>query len=199
MLLTLNLRECWLGPKYSGKVETIEGRKIRPLIFEIDSLLLNDRELNALLANPHAWSRLYEQTPEGAIVPFMDCFKSMEFCKPIKGASVGIQYGEQFEHAMTFNDCKLTTIKLSLIDGGLTAFSCKVKTKPTLDDTLAELFEYFDERIRAELVFMPPRVQQDLPLNTAGLGEVPQDPKRAAAPKKRGARRSNNSQPTTVQ
>lgn len=185
MLLTLNLRECWLGPKYSGKVETIEGRKIRPLIFEIDSLMLEQRELNALLALPDAWDRLYNLTPEGAVVPFMDCFKSMEFIKPIKGASVSVQYGERFEHEMRFNDCKLTQIKLALTDGGLTAFACKVKTKPTLDDTLAELFEYFDEKIRAELIFIPPRVQPDLPLNTAGLGERPLDPKRAKKPRKR--------------
>lgn len=181
MLLTLNLRECWLGPKYGGKVETVDGQKIRPLQFEVDSFALASRELNALLGQPNAWTRLYSTLDDGSIVPFLTGFKTLELEQPIKHAFVRVQYGRNFEHEMAFSGCKLRKLKLVLCEGGDTALSCEVKTKPTLDNTLAELFEYFDEKVRAELVFQPPNAQQDLPLSTAGVGELPEDPRRAAA------------------
>lgn len=191
-MLTLNLRECWLGPKYSGKVETVEGRKIRPLQFEVDSFSLGQRELNALVGDPNAWDRLYLNDPDTGIVPFLKGFKTMELEATIKNAAVRLQYGENFEHEMFFMGCKLRKLKLVLCEGGDTALSCDVKTKPTLDSTLAELFEFFDEKVRAELVFMEPNAQADLPLNTAGLGEEPLDPVKRAGKRTRARRKSVN-------
>ncbi len=192
MLLTLNLRECWLGPKYSGKVETVEGRKIRPLQFEIEALQLTDRELNALLGEPDAWHRLHKSDHNGEITPFLRGCKSIELQAAIKDASVRLQYGKDFEHEMIFNGCKLRKLKLSLLDEGITALSCEVKTKPTLDDTLAQLFEFFDERVCVELIFMPPNVQAELPLSTVGLGEEPPKP----AVKATKSRRVSGASPT---
>lgn len=200
-MLTLNLRDCWLGPKYSGKVETVEGRKIRPLVFEIDSFSLGDRELNALLGQPNAWDRLYHAGDGGEVVPFLRGFKTLELEAAIKNAAVRVQYGPNFEHEMFFIGAKLRKLKLVLCDGGTTALSCQVKTKPTLDDTLSGLFEYFDEKVRGELVFMPPYAQAELPLNTAGVGEQREDQLRAPAKRGRGRpkRKQLNGAPAGVQ
>lgn len=198
-MLTLSLRDCWLGPKYSGKVETVAGRKIRPLVFELDSLMLSERELNALLGEPYAWSRLYKPNDAGdGMVPFLRGVKSLELEKPIEVANVRVRYGERFDSELHFVDCVLTKIKLSLIEGGNTAFACKVKTKPTLDDTLAELFEFFDEKIRAELVLLPPNVQAELPLNTIGTPAEQQEVSHTSAqpPVKRKPRKRSNNQAT---
>ncbi len=168
-MLTLNRRNCSLGNDYSGKVVQEEGRLIRTLVFQLEEVLLDERELNALLGEPHAWTSLYNLSPDGAIVPFLKCFKSLEFEKSIETAHVKIVYG--LDTMQEFAGVTLSKIKLALREGGLTALTCKVRTAPTLDETLAELFEHFGKPVEAELTFLPPNAQRELPLNTHGGGE----------------------------
>lgn len=177
-MLTLNRRACDLGNDYSGKVVAEDGRVIRTLVYQIDNLLLDPRELNALLGDPHAWESLYKITAEGAPAPFLNCFKSLEFDKSIEAAHVTVYYGLDWT-MQQFADVTLSKIKLALREGGLTALSCKVRTAPTLDETLAHLFEHFGNPIEAELILLPPNSQQELPLNTHGLGEANTGPKPA--------------------
>ena len=167
-MLTIHRRACWLGNDYSGKVVEEDGRIIRTLVFQIDELLLDERELNALLGEPHAWSSLYNDSPDGP-VPFLKCFKSLEFEKSIDTANVKVMYG--IDAMQEFAGVELSKIKLALRDGGRTSMSCKVRTAPTLDETLAHLFEHFGNPIEAELMLLPPNAQKELPLNTHGLGE----------------------------
>lgn len=176
-MLTLDKRCCWLGPDYSGKVTAEDGQTIRTLVFELQQLMLTEHELNALLGEPHAWASLYNDSPEGA-VPFLKCFKSLEFNKPIEDAHVSVLFG--LDTVFDFAGVQLSKIKLSLCEGGLTALSCKVRTAPTLDETLGQFFEQIGCPIDCEVVLIPPNVQQDLPLNTHGLGEQPQEPARPA-------------------
>lgn len=172
-MLTLTRRACWLGCDWSGKVMQEDGRIIRTLSFQLDKLLLNERELNALLGEPHAWSSLYNDSPDGPM-PFLKCFKSLEFEKEIDTAAVTLYYGLEIIEQQ-FVGVTLSKMKLALNDGGLTAFTCKVKTAPTLDETLARLFEHFGDSIEAELTLLPPNSQRDLPLNTFGGNNVAGD------------------------
>jgi hypothetical protein len=146
-----------------------DGRIIRTLVFQLDEVLLDGRELNALLGEPHAWDSLYNNTDEEP-VPFLKCFKSLEFEKSIDTATAVLFYGLD-EVVQSFAGVTLSKIKLALRDGGMTAMSCKVRTAPTLDETLAQLFEHFGNPIECELILLPPGAQQELPLNTHGIGE----------------------------
>lgn len=176
-MLTLTRRACWLGNDYSGKVVEENGRIVRTLVFQLDNVLLDDRELNALLCEPMGWQSLYNTTPEGNVEPFLKCFKSLEFDKSIETANVKIMYG--LDSQQEFAGVTLSKIKLALRDGGVTAMSCKVRTAPTLDETLAHLFEHFGNPIECEMTMLPPNAQRELPLNTHGLGEAPVDPRKA--------------------
>lgn len=179
-MLTLNRRPCWLGNDYSGKVVDEDGRIIRTLVFQLDKVMLDERELNALLGEPHAYISLYNDSADGP-VPFLTCFKSLEFEKSIESANVKIMYG--LDSTQEFAGVTLSKIKLALCDGGMTALSCKVRTAPTLDETLAHLFEHFGNPIECEMIVLPPGAQKELPLNTHGVGETDIDPKK---PKSRG-------------
>ena len=182
-MLTLERRPCDLGGDYSGKVEEKDGQVLRTLTFGLATVMLDERELNALLSEPHGWTSLKNDGPLG-IVPFLRCFKSLEFEKTIDAANVRLMYGLDLEQE--FSEVKLSKIKLTLCDGGMTALSCKVTTAPTLDETLAQLFEHFGQPIECEIRAMPPGAQQDLPLNNHGTGEQPAAPPKAAARKSRG-------------
>lgn len=173
MLLTLNRRACWLGNDYSGKVTEVDGRTIRTLVFQLDNVMLDDRELNALLCEPHAFTSLYNNGPSGP-EPFLKCFKSLEFDKTVEAAHVRIMYG--LDSMQEFAGVTLSKIKLALREGGMTAFSCKVRTAPTLDETLAHLFEHFGNPIECEVTLLPPNAQHELPLNGHGDGESLEHP-----------------------
>lgn len=178
-MLTITRRGCWLGNDYSGKVTEEDGRVIRTLVFQVENLMLDERELNALLGEPHAWAALYNDSPDGP-VPFLKCFKSLEFEKDIDTAAIKIMYG--LDSVQEFVGITLSKIKLALREGGQTAMSCKVRTAPTLDERLAHLFEHFGNPIECELTLLPPNAQKELPLNTHGLGETDESNK----PKGRG-------------
>lgn len=170
-MLTLNRRTCQLGGHHSGKTKEKDGQVVKLLTFELEAIELDERELNAFLSEPHAWRSLYNNGPDG-ITPFLRCFKALELEKSIEGAHVTLIYGLG-EQEIAFNDCKLSKIKLALCEGGSTLLSCKVTTAPTLDETLAELFDQFGKPIECVLRAVPPGAQQDLPLNQHGTGEQP--------------------------
>lgn len=182
-MLTLDRRDCELGYNYAGKGKEKDGEKVRLLTFELSEILLDERELNAFIREPHAWRSLYNDGPNG-VEPFLRCLKALELDAAIEGAYVALTYGLD-ANEMIFAECKLTKIKLALRDGGRTALSCKVTTAPVLDETLPELIEQFGSSIECELRAEPPGAQQDLPLNKHGDGEQP------ATGKKRRGRRGN--------
>jgi len=196
-MLTLDTRSCDIADDYSGKAVERDGVKIRTLTFKLENIELNEREVNALLGDPHAYRSLFKEVG-GVLTPFLRCCKAIEFEKAIDGACVVLTYGDR-DSEMSFADCKIAKLKLTLIIGGQVFMSCKVTTAPTLDDTLAELFQQFGTRIACEIRAEVPTAQQDLPLNTHGVGEQP------AARKKpfhtmdhRTSRKASPSAPTPV-
>lgn len=184
-MLTLSRRECELGGDHSGKTKEKDGVVTKLLTFELNDVELDDRELNTFLREPHAFSSLYNITADGCF-PFLKCFKALELEGTIEGAYVQLMWGLD-DVEMSFSDCKLSKIRLALCDGGKTKMSCKVTTAPTLDETLAELFDKFGSHVECELRAEPPGAQQDLPLNSHGTGEQSEAPKKAARSKRRNA------------
>lgn len=169
-MLALNTRPCDIADDYSGKAVDRDGVKIRTLTFTLENIELEEREVNALLGDPGAYRSLFKSV-DGVLTPFLRCCKAIEFEKAIDHACVVLTYGGGSE--MSFSDCKIAKLKLALFEGGQVFMSCKITTAPTLDDTLAELFQQFGTRIACEIRAEVPTAQQDLPLNTHGVGEAP--------------------------
>lgn len=187
-MLTLSRRECRVAGKHSGNTVEKDGVTLRTLTFELTEIELDATELNCLLGEPHAHRALYNARRDGGIEPFLKCIKAIEFDKSIEGTHVTLHLGKGGEIA--FTDCKLTRVKFVLgADRGITHLSAKVTTAPTLDETLAELFEQFGEPAECELRAEPPTAQQDLPLaNRFGEGEQPETGKRKSVRRGNGRR-----------
>lgn len=175
-MLTLTSREAKLATKHSGDCKEVEGKEVRTLTFELQEIMLDDTELNALLGEPHAHRSLYNFQRDGAVLPFLRCFKALELEQPITGAYVALEFGG---NTLKFAECKLSKIRLTLMEGGDTALSCKVTAEPALDATLAALIERLGGLVFVELRGLPPTAQRDLPLNQHGEGERPESGKRA--------------------
>jgi hypothetical protein len=186
-MLNLSNREAKLGKKHSGNVTEKDGVESRTLTFELQEVMLDATELNVLLSEPHAHNSLYVTRRDGAIQPFLKCFKALEVNCSIDGAFVQVEFhGKEFK----FADVRLTKVKLELREGGDTALSCKVTAEPALDASLAKLVEQMGETVFVELRAEPPGAQQDLdlPANKFGKDEQPETPRRGQ--KRRHANRS---------
>lgn len=181
-MLSLSTRDARLGQKYSGKpLKSGEPDSPRTLTFEIEDIELDAQELNVLLAEPHAHASLYNHTRDG-IRPFLKCFKALELEGAIEGAYVSVSWLSASVD-FRFTAAKLTAVKLTLgADEGKTFMRAKVTVEPTLDESLAELVAQMGKAVVIELRGEPPGAQKDLPLNSHGTGEQPDE----AKPRRRG-------------
>jgi hypothetical protein len=170
-MLTLTNREAKLATKHSGDAKEVDGNELRTLTVELQEVMLDDTELNALLGEPHAHRSLYNTARDGSVSPFLRCFKALELEKPIDGAFVKLEFDGR---EITFTSCKLSKIRLELREGGDTALTCKVTAEPVLDASLAPLIQRCGHTVFVELRGEPPTAQQDLPLNRHGADEQPE-------------------------
>lgn len=174
-MLTITQRECRLGAKYSGKLVEKDGDEHRTVKFELENIVLEANELNALLGEPHAHRALYDTSRSG-VRPFLKCLKALELAKACESARVTLSWSMGAEQVV-FPDAKLTKLKLELQEGGLTAMSCVVESEPALDETLTELLARLGHGIEVEIHAEQYGAQQDLQLgNRFGEGEQPDEP-----------------------
>lgn len=173
-MLTLNSRPCLLGLKSSTDGKEIDGAEVKLLTLELEDVLLDKREVNVLLGEPHAWNVLYN-TGVKPVEPYKS-LKSLELREPIDGAAVTLAFG--LNSGVAFTGVKLSKLKLELKSGGETALSCKLTATPALDATFAQLLEHLGDGIEVEMRFEPAGQQQDLPLNAFGEGQRSETPTR---------------------
>ncbi len=168
-MLTLNNRPCLLGLKSSTDGKEIDGAEVKLLTLELEDVVLDKRELNVLLGEPHAWNVLYN-TGVKPVEPYLKSLKSLELREAVEGAAVTLAFG--LNSGVAFTRVKLSKLKLELKSGGETALSCKLTATPALDTTFAQLLEHLGDGIEVEMRFEPAGQQQDLPLNAFGEGTL---------------------------
>jgi hypothetical protein len=189
-MLNLDRRKCFLGIRSKTDSKHHDGTESKVTTLELEQIPLEARELNALLAEPHAWDSLFNQT-NGVAEPFLKSLKRLELGSPVKQAYVELAYGLH-NRTVRLTECKLTKVKLELLSGGKVHMSCKIVAIAELDEYFGQLIEHLGDPIEIEMRFEPPGQQQDLPLNTfKGDGAPPstdEKPKRRGRPPKaRGA------------
>jgi hypothetical protein len=185
-VISLSSREATLGPKYSGAApkESGEPDEQSTLKFELAGIELDQNELNALLAEPHAWRSLYD-TSGPVARPYLKCLKCLELKDKVKGAFVGILWSTGGKGPV-FTDATLKKLELELGDEGITRLSCQVEVEAVLDKTLLALLERLGQTIMVEIRAEQHLAQQDLPLvNKFGVDEQPDAPPARHASKRR--------------
>ena len=169
-MLTLSNRTCQLGVKSTTDGKEIDGAEVKLLTLEVENIQLDKRELNVLLGEPHAWNVLYNTGVKPA-EPYLKALKTLELREAIEDASVTLNFG--LDRSVAFSKVKLSKIKLELKTGGDTSMRLKLTATPALDETFAQMLEHLGSGIEVEMRFEPGGQQQDLPLNSFGIGEQP--------------------------
>jgi hypothetical protein len=185
-VIALSSREGKLGTKYSGSApkEDADDGEHSTLKFALDGLEVDETELNALLAEPHAWRSLYD-TSGPVTRPYLKCLAALELKDAVKSAYVAIQWPSGCK-GLIFADAKLKKLKLELGDEGITKLSCQVEVEAVLDKTLLELLDRLGQTIMVEIRAEQHLAQQDLPLvNKFGVDEQPDAPPARHASKRR--------------
>lgn len=166
-MLSLNQRDCFLGEKYQGKKRKHED--VRTLKIELTEVMLDKRELAALLGEPHAYEALYD-TSGKPHRPFLVCIKALELKEHWKGAYVAIWY-ELGAKKLEFKRAELSKIKLELRLGGEIAMSCRIEGDPELTASVLEVISRTGTNVECEIRAERPEDQRELPLSTHGEGE----------------------------
>jgi len=182
-MLNLDQRTCTLGVKSTTDGKEVDGEEVKLLTLVLEEVMLDARELNILLGEPHAWNVLFN-TGRVPIEPYLKALKTLELKDPVNDASVDLLFGLD-RIAVSFAKVKLSKIKLELRLGGEAALSCKLTATPDLDETFAQMLEHLGTQIECQMRFEPGGQQQELPLNNFGEGEQPpvsDRPKRGRRP-----------------
>jgi hypothetical protein len=168
------------------------------------SIFLSKDELGALLGNPYAWDGLFNQS--GSLAePANRCFKPIGLDLKFENASVSLYVGIKLE-LIELADCKLTSLKIEPMVGGLTELKLTVQATPDMDTVAAPLLNWMGRDADVEIDFgdiaandkaEKAKQQPELALNNFGDDETPDsledaierddaDQRKAEAPKRRG-------------
>jgi hypothetical protein len=177
-MLNISTRTARLNQDYKGKSNEREGEVTKLLTFGLDEIELDERELCALNGDPQLHRGIYDTSkPEARCI--LKGFKPLQLEEDIEGAAVTVRLRGGAEYR--FTGCTISKIRVNHANPGQPLLSCKVKTAPALDASVAEFIANMGELVDVELHGSQKTDQQDLPLNSHGTGEQTD----GAKPKKR--------------
>lgn len=186
-MLTLAKRTAKIGNAINTRAEMHGEDSVTALDIPLTDIMLDARELNAIMREPHAHNVLFDQSGVamgGRIVqPVFQHIKPLQLAEKIEGASIVITHGIDNQELRLVN-INLAKVRLEPCVGGLTAMSCTVQCTPDLDAGIASLLERLNSTVEVEIDCGEFGKQQDLPLNKAREGEEPE--RGAEKPKGRG-------------
>lgn len=170
-MLTISLRTARLNQDYRGNSHEKDGQVSKLLFFGLDEIELADTELCALNGDPMLYRGLYD-TSKAQPVTILKGFKPLELEEGIENAAITVRLRGGAEYR--FTGCTLSKLRVNTSNAGAPLLSLKVETAPALDASLAELVASMGELVDAEIHGAQKSDQQDLPLNSHGTDEQPE-------------------------
>jgi hypothetical protein len=142
-MLTLKRRTCRIGTSINTRAEHHGDDEVTALDIPLASIMLDAEELNSLLCDPHAHTRLYDTTKAGMPAePGLPKLKDFKLAEKIEGAEVEIALAG--DEVLKLTSCNLKSVTLSCELGGLTSMSVLVQCVPKLDSKISRLLERLD-------------------------------------------------------
>jgi hypothetical protein len=181
-MFSIQDRGARIGNQIGSRGEQHGDESVTAVDIPLDDIMLDERELNALLREPHAYRCLYNVERGGSVVePMFPHVKPIALKDKIEEARVVIDFG--LDDSITIVPAKIAKIKLEPRTGGLTAMSCTVQSTPELGEQLARLLGKINHDVVVSIDGGQFGAQKELPLNAHGEGEQPsQDPEHGDEP-----------------
>lgn len=186
-MLTIENRPAMLGESLNTRTEKHGDEHVPAHDIQVEGIMLDETELNALLGAPGAHAAFFERgskMPE----PTFPRLKSFVLKDKFEGSTVTFAIGLK-QTEVRLEDCKVSKLTLTPMPGGLTQLDCQVQALSTHVGDLPLLVSRLGRDVTVEIELGEAKSdgkgkQQDLAINTFGEGEEPQKPKR-------GRRRKN--------
>lgn len=177
-MLTLDKRPCRIGSSLNARNEKHGDEDVPALDIPLEGLMLTKEELNALLEDPYAHDALFNHRSKGKVdEPVFRKFKPLVYREKFEEAQVLLTVGLGADIEIEFKGVKLARVTLDPQVGGLTECSVQIQCTPSAE-TVAQLWPYMNREVDCELSFGKKAVkaekQKELPLNTFGDGEAPE-------------------------
>jgi hypothetical protein len=165
-VLSITEKPCRTGTHLSARVEFKGDDKSTAIDFTLKEIMLESKELNAFLQDPHAHQRLFDTPHPGALFqPGMPMIAALPVREKIEGVFVEIVLTA--ETTLRLAKANLARISLERQVGGLTAMSCQVQCTPKLDSSIAQLLAKLDAEVEVTIG----QEQAELDLSGAGEGD----------------------------
>lgn len=183
-MTSISERTCQLGAAFSVKTEeNDDGDNIPSCVIVIGGLMLEAADVNALLGDPYAHASLFT-SKGGHLEPSLPQVKNLVLKDKRTNVDVRITIdttGPQKSHLLS--GCTLKDLTIAPLAGGLTALGFKAQTKgnhvPALVGLMtAHLNGYITCELHPGEESKPGKrnpKQADLPINTFGDGEQPEN------------------------
>lgn len=151
-MLTLTEREATLGSSINTRCERHGDEDVTALDIPLSGMALDEKELNILLQDPHAFGALYVAAgARGSMSePKLKVLGPLKLKDKIEGAEVSLWIGMAKE-PVVIRDCKLAKVTLELQTGGTTLLSLQVQCTPTIDKHITKLLEQLGHAITVEI------------------------------------------------
>lgn len=189
-MLNITSRACQLGASINTRAEKHGDEDVPACDIPLAGIMLDERELNALLNDPYAHRALFTDR-KGHQEPSLPMIEAISVREKLEGATVTFVLGTA-QAETVIGDAKLKGLTLEPLSGGSTSLSLKIQVSgdpvPALVAALLQHLNGFVTVEIADAVAVEKKAdkQRDLPINTFGEGEQPEGESKP----KRGRRRN---------
>jgi hypothetical protein len=189
----ITARSAKIGNQIQSRSEQHGEESVTAIDIPLTDIMLDERELNALLCEPYAHAALFDHRRVASIIaPMFPRLKALAMTERLEDATVVITHGLDRE-TLRLTPVRVTKIKLTPCVGGLTAMSCTVQSTPDLDVNVAHLLERLNSEVEIEIECGQFGAQAELPLvdepEARADTEVQQDEESHTLPSQRATRR----------
>jgi len=193
-MLNLSPRACQLGSSVNTRTERHGDEDVPACDIPLAGIMLDETELNALCREPYL-SRALFNDKSGHKEPMLSMFEALPFRDKLEGATVTLVLSTTGAGTeLVLGNAKLKGLTLEPLSGGATSLSLKVQVSgDTVPKVVGELVAHLNGHITVEIadataVEQKASGQRDLPINTFGNGEAPEQ----GAKPKRGRKRAES-------
>lgn len=193
-MLMISSRACQLGSSINTRTEKHGDDDVPACDIPLAGIMLDERELNALLGDPYAHRALFTDKA-GHKEPTLPQVEGFVLKAKIENVTVRIGHNlldTSDKDSRTLTDCKLKGLTLEPMSGGATALSCKVQTSGDhVGSLVGALIAHLGQHVAIEfsegaIAVDGDDTQLDLPVNNFGNGEEPETGESPAPTRRRG-------------
>jgi hypothetical protein len=146
---TLGWRDCTLPPSINFRTQKHGDESVQATDIRVSDIELTKDEVNTLLQEPYASRALWTAGGRGKPErPVFERIEALKLDETIESSKVAIKVGGE---EIKLGVCKLKSVTVQPMIGGVAKMSCLVQATPDIDELLADLIAGMDAGARIHI------------------------------------------------